>query len=88
MTILRIEMIEITRDEFLNFALIPDIAHAKEVNWFKSNKMADKLGIIIQIDSNKNMIILFIKKIRQKTTFFTLMMMISPQMITKKSIVN
>ncbi|KTD07547.1 hypothetical protein [Legionella jamestowniensis] len=46
-------MIEITRDEFLNFALIPDIAHAKEVNWFKSNKMADKLGIIIQIDSNK-----------------------------------
>ncbi|ASQ44798.1 hypothetical protein [Legionella clemsonensis] len=46
-------MIKITRDEFLTFALIPEIAHAKEVTWFKSNKMADKLGIIIQIDSNK-----------------------------------
>ncbi|CEK12052.1 hypothetical protein [Legionella hackeliae] len=45
-------MIKITRDEFLAFALIPDISNAKEIHWFKSNVMADKLGIIIQINSN------------------------------------
>ncbi|KTC76934.1 hypothetical protein [Legionella brunensis] len=45
-------MIKITRDEFLAFALIPDISNAKEVSWFKSNKTGEKLGIIIQITYN------------------------------------
>ncbi|KTD15984.1 Uncharacterised protein [Legionella lansingensis] len=45
-------MIKISRKEFLAFALIPDISNAKEVGWFKSNEKADKLGIIIQINSN------------------------------------
>jgi hypothetical protein len=45
-------MIKITRDEFLTLALIPDIADAKDVDWFKSNGEADKLGLIIQINSN------------------------------------
>lgn len=45
-------MIKITRNEFLTFALIPDIADAKEVSWFKSNDEGDKLAIIVQINSN------------------------------------
>ncbi|MDI9819032.1 MULTISPECIES: hypothetical protein [unclassified Legionella] len=44
-------MIKITRDEFLALALIPEIFNAKEISWFKSGN-GNKLGIIIQINSN------------------------------------
>ncbi|KTD18077.1 hypothetical protein [Legionella jordanis] len=44
-------MIKITRDEFLTLALIPDIADAKDIEWFKSNN-ENKLGLIIQLNSS------------------------------------
>lgn len=47
-------MIEITREEFLTFALFPEISDAKEISWFKSNEEGEQLGIIIQIKSNAN----------------------------------
>ncbi len=55
-------MLEITRGEFLNYALIPEIANAEEIAWFKSHSNANKLAIIVKTKQKKYTYLIFQKE--------------------------